>query len=578
MKAMIKMRNSLLVLLALVTTMIDAQVKTLDDFESKDGWSFIRSDGVNLDLSLDKGFTGKAVRFDYDFTKGTGYGGIQKWFPIDLPDNYEFTFYIKAESPANNLEIKFIDSTGNNVWWVNNHNYDFPKEWKKITIKKRHISFAWGPIADHSLKRIDRIEFTISSFVGGKGTIWLDDLKFEPLPPETQNYPLPAVTASSSGKDHAPELVLDNSDKTYWQSKGAQDESLLFDFKTRREFGGLQLDWLKNSYAKSFEIFLSDDSKTWEKAYSVSSNGSDVSFIRLPEAEANYLRINLIKSNGDKGFGVYGIRFLDIRNSTTPNDFFIYTSKNSPAGDYPRYFSEHASYWTICGVNGDVKEALINEDGMIEVDKAQFSIEPMIRIHDSLYNWSNVKSVQFLGTEKDSSDFTFIPSVSWQCNELKFVTGVTSAGEANKNSRLDIRYSFDNHSTHPQDFEFYLLIRPFQVNPYYQFLNLTGGVGKIHSIKEENNGLISADDKIILPQKKYNAFGAACFDEGNIVDLLRSGKIPLSKTTFDPAGLANGVIKYSIHLNPGEHTELFVVVPFYGRKSMDEKFSVGKCF
>ena len=26
--------------------------------------------------------------FDYDFTKGTGYGGIQKMFPIDLPENY----------------------------------------------------------------------------------------------------------------------------------------------------------------------------------------------------------------------------------------------------------------------------------------------------------------------------------------------------------------------------------------------------------------------------------------------------------------------------------------------------------
>jgi hypothetical protein len=573
MNVMIRIRNSALLLLLLVTTMVDAQLKTLDDFESKDGWSFIRSEGVNLNLSMDKGFTGNAVRFDYDFPKGTGYGGIQKWFPIDLPDNYEFTFYIKAESPANNLEIKFIDSSGNNVWWVNNRNYDFPKDWKKITIKKRHISFAWGPMEDHSLKRIDRIEFTISSFVGGKGTIWLDDLKFTPLPPETQNYPLPAVTASSSVKDHAPELILDSSDKSHWLSKGAKDESLLFDFKTRREFGGLQINWLKESYAKSFEIFLSDDGKTWEKAYSVASNGSDVSFIRLPEVEANYLRINLVKCNSDKGFGVCGIRFLGIKNSITPNDFFIYDSKNSPPGDYPRYFSEQASYWTICGVNGDVKEALINEDGMIEVDKAQFSIEPMIRMNDSLCNWSNVKSVQTLGTAKDDSGYTFIPTVTWQCNDLKFMTSVTSAGEANKDSRLDIRYLFENRSAHPKDFGFYLLIRPFQVNPYYQFLNLTGGVGKIHSIKEDHAGLISVDDKVILPQEKYTSFGAASFDEGNIVDLLRTGKISQEKTAFDKSGLANGVIKYSIHLNPGEHTELFVIVPFYGRKSMDEKFS-----
>jgi hypothetical protein len=166
-----KKRYAIGVLLLLGSTMINAQIRTLDEFESKDGWTLIKSDGVNLELTIDKGITGKAIRFDYDFTKGTGYGGMQKLFPIDLPDNFEFTFTIKAESPANNFEIKFIDSTGNNVWWVNNRNYEFPGDWKKIRIKKRHISFAWGPTTDQSLKRIDRIEFTVSSFVGGKGTL-----------------------------------------------------------------------------------------------------------------------------------------------------------------------------------------------------------------------------------------------------------------------------------------------------------------------------------------------------------------------------------------------------------------------
>ncbi len=104
---------------------------------------FNKSDGVNLNLSTEKGFTGNAIRFDYDFTRGTGYGGIQKLFPVDLPDNYEFTFYLKAESPANNFEIKFIDSTGNNVWWVNNRNYDFPRM-EKNPYKEKTYQFCLG--------------------------------------------------------------------------------------------------------------------------------------------------------------------------------------------------------------------------------------------------------------------------------------------------------------------------------------------------------------------------------------------------------------------------------------------------
>ena len=573
MKNLITKRNVILVLLVLTTTILKAQIKTLDEFENNNGWTFIKSDGVNLKLFNEKGLTGNAIRFDYDFTKGTGYGGIQKMFPIDFPDNYEFTFYVKAESPANNFEIKFIDSTGNNVWWVNNRNYDFPIEWKKIRIKKRHINFAWGPTTDQSLKRIDRIEFTIASFVGGKGTIWIDDLKFEPLQPETQSYPVPSITASSFMKNHSPDFIVDNSNETYWQSSGVKDQDVVFDFKTRREFGGLQINWLKDIYANSFNVLLSEDGKKWEKVYSVQSNQGDVSFIRLPEAEAKYVKIDLTKSNSEKGFGMCEVKFLDIKSSMTPNDFLIYTAKNSPAGNYPRYFLEQASYWTITGVNNDIKEALINEDGMVEVDKALFSIEPMIKIGDSLYNWSNVKFVQSLGSSEDKSEFNFVPSVSWQCNDLKFVTGVTASGEANKNSMLDINYSFNNLSDRPKDFEFYLLIRPYQVNPYYQFLNLTGGVGKINSIKEEDGRLLVIDDKVLLSGKKYDSFGASIFDEGNIVDLLRKGNIPQNKFAVDQSGLANGVIKYSFHLNPGEHTGFFVVVPFYGKKSIDEKLS-----
>ena len=570
MKTKVTKRIMALIMLILTTTILHAQIKILDEFENGNGWTFIKSDGVDLKLSSENGITGQAIRFDYDFTKGTGYGGIQKLFPINLPDNYEFTFYLKAESPANNFEIKFIDSTGNNVWWVNNRNYDFPREWKKIRIKKRHINFAWGPARDHDLQRIDRIEFTIASFVGGKGTIWIDDLKFEPLPPETQSYPTPSITASSWMKNHSPDLIADHSTETYWQSKGAEEQEVVFEFKTNREFGGLQINWLKGHYAKSFVILVSEDGKKWEKVYTVLSNQGDVSFIRLPESEANFVKINLTESNSASGFGISEVNFLDIKSSLTLNDFLIYTAKNSPSGNYPRYFSEQASYWTITGVNNDVKEALINEDGMVEVDKAQFSIEPIIKMGDSLYNWSNVKPVQSIGTSKRKKSFDFVPSVSWQFDEVRFETGVTASGEANKNSRLNIRYSLTNLSGRPKDFKLFLLIRPYQVNPYYQFLNLTGGVGKINSIREDDGSVIAVDNKVVLSQKKYDSFGAGVFDEGNIVDLLREGRIPRNKSAIDRIGLVEGVIKYNLHLNPGENSEFFLVVPFYAKNLIPE--------
>ena len=59
--------------LLLATTITDAQVKTIDQFENKDGWTFAKADGANLNLSLEQGVSGKAIRLDYDFSERTGY-------------------------------------------------------------------------------------------------------------------------------------------------------------------------------------------------------------------------------------------------------------------------------------------------------------------------------------------------------------------------------------------------------------------------------------------------------------------------------------------------------------------------
>lgn len=547
---------------------LNAQSTTLDDFESTTGWSFIKADGVDLSISIDAGLHDNAVKFNYDFTKGTGYGGIQKLFPIDLPDNFEFTFTIKAESPSNNFEIKFIDSTGNNVWWVNNRNYDFPKEWKKIRIKKRHINFAWGPTEDHSLKRFDRIEFTIASFVGGKGSVWIDDLKFEPLPPETNIYPLPNAEASSFTNEHLPEFIFDNISDTYWQSKGVNNQSIIIDLKTNREFGGLKIDWLKNHQAKSFDVLFSDDKNNWEKVYSVSSNQSEISFVNLPESQAKYLKLDLHSTGTENSFEISEITFLDVKNSLTKNDFLIYTAKNSPAGNYPRYFLDQGSYWTIVGVNNDVKEALINEDGMVEVDKAKFSIEPMLKVENELFNWSNVTSTQSL-----EENYLPIPSVNWNCDDVNLEAKTFANGEANKNSTLFLKYTIKNNSASRKTGELFLLIRPFQVNPFYQFLNLAGGVSKINSIEEIDKKIFVNNDKIIFPITDYDSFGVASFDEGNIVELLRGNNFPQNKSIKDPTQLASGVLKYDFDLKAGEEKIICLAAPFYEKETLDENLN-----
>jgi len=42
------------------------------------------------------------------------------------PANYEITFRLRAQAPVNNLELKLIDATGDNVWWLNRRDFTFP--------------------------------------------------------------------------------------------------------------------------------------------------------------------------------------------------------------------------------------------------------------------------------------------------------------------------------------------------------------------------------------------------------------------------------------------------------------------
>ncbi len=463
---------------------LSAQTIKLDDFENLNIWQKVISDGASMNVSLVKGVKGNAIKIDYKFT-GAGYCGIVKNLSVNLPSNYKFNFYCKGISPKNNLEFKLDDSTGNNVWWYVYRRYDFPKEWTLHTVRKRQIGFAWGPRGGGELKHLRKIELIISAAAGGSGTVYLDELSFKELPSPQTKIIIPLVKASSSLKSK-PSFIFDKNLLTEWKSKPDEKQSLIIDFKYLREYGGIIINWDSLDFAVNYEVQSSDDLKNWKTLYTAKNDSRKISFIPLQDNESNYMRINLIKSSRQKGYGIKELSIENYKFAEDDNYRFEQIAGYYPKGYFPKYLLNKQTYWTLVGINGGEKKGLINEEGMIETSKESFSIEPFLFYNNKFITWSNVKLKQGL-----EQNYLPIPNVTWLREDLKLEIKAFAYGKMDSSS-MYIKYSITNTSKKIQEGNLFLAIRPFQVNPPWQNLNTTGGVTKINSI-EYNDGIANVN-------------------------------------------------------------------------------------
>ncbi len=555
-------KEYIIVILVLLSLAIQVfgQTQISDELSTTEGWKVYKSDGVEIKLITTDGYKGKCLRLYYNFTKGSGYGGIQKVIPIEFPENYQFTFFIKAKSPNNNLEFKLIDESGENVWWMNNRNYEFPEEWKKITIKKRHLSFAWGPFADKTLRKTNRLEFTIASYTGGKGTIYLDELKYEALPIISMTNSNPIITAKGTLENSDAKFLSDKNMHTIWRSNKKEKQEVVYNLNGRREFGGIKINWDEKDFAKKFNVLTSTDGINWDNVYQVDNCNGGISNIRLSECESSFIKVEMLRSSNGNGYAIKDFEIMDIEWSADINRFFINVAKDYPRGFYPRYLYEEASYWTIIGVSGDVKEALINEEGMVEVDKLNYCLEPFLFYDGKLKTWNDVKTVQGL-----EENYLPIPNVKW-LDDVQLEVKAFTSGEANRSSVLYLNYKLKNVSDTHKKGKYFLALRPFQVNPFYQWLNITGGAAKISSVKYLNKNVHVNNEKLIVPFINPNNFGSSKFDEGNIAEYLAKGNLPGNKSITDKMGQASAAFEYDFDLKPGEETEYNFAVPWYNVK------------
>jgi len=177
-----------------------ASAATLDAFDTTNGWHATHTDDVSASLHAVPGKTGQGVCLAFDFNGVSGAASIRKTLPIDFPADFALSFDVRGSMPANTLQLKLIDDSGDNVWWYQKPGFVPSAAWQTINASSREVEFAWGPVKDRTLRHTREVEFMVykeaqPGMGPDKGEVCFDNLALVPRKPEAVPVPPPTSNA-----------------------------------------------------------------------------------------------------------------------------------------------------------------------------------------------------------------------------------------------------------------------------------------------------------------------------------------------------------------------------------------------
>jgi hypothetical protein len=523
----------------------------LDDFTDTRAWQAAASDEVQARMARAPGGAGLCLR--YDFGRVSGYAVLRRALPLEMPPQYALVLRLSGRGPANALQLKLVDASGDNVWWMNLPGYRPPATASDLLVRQRQIEFAWGPTADRVLKRAAAIELVVASGEGGRGELCFERLSLRPLPAPA---PPAAPVASASAGEAA--LAVDGNPATAWQAgPGAQRWGL--DLGSPRELNGLVLRWADGAPARSFELQFSGNGRHWRSVRRVQHNQRSTQALWLPGSETRYLRLRLPRGSHS---ALAEVQLMSPEQWPKLNSMLGELARAGPRGRMPRAFNGEQNYWTLVGVDGGgAHAALVSEDGAIEPRKGGPSLEPFVIDEAGRpHGWADVQAAQSL-----RDGYLPMPQVHWagQGFTLDLEAGADGPADA---PQLVARYRVANTGAQRRTLTLALALRPWQVNPPTQFLNTQGGAAELRRVAWRR-GTLQVDGGVWLRSLTAEpTVQAMPFGDG---DPLESGRGQASAD--DAQSLATAVLRWPLELAPGESRSVDVVLPLATNSAPDTR-------
>ena len=488
-----------------------------DIFHDIRQWQSTASGLAELTLRTEKKRSQQAnLRMDFDFKGGGGFVVARRIWQRKMPTDFTLRFRLAGCLAGNDVEIKWIDSSNQNVWRYQIRNISLTNRWKTFTIASKDFVFAWGPAGGGAITEIGAIELAVVAGSGGRGT-----LKVAGFFIEDQSFTKQPIVLTSSRKDHRSAAIFP------WRA-GDYDEKpwISLDGGHSSVCGGLIIHWTEQAPPRGFRVSISLDGKRWKKRYHCKSAGGKHSYVALPNTTTRLIKIELQEPTE-----VCSIEIQPYEFSRTAEAFWHHIAANEPRGKYPRWLHREQSLWTPVGGQDQFDCAIMNEQGMCEVSEGSFSLEPCVLVDGEIFQWANVRITQSL-----QDDWKPMPIVTWHGKNWTFIIEPYSF----RNS-LCLRYQIHGEYTSAKIF---IAVRPFQVTPPWQQFRNVGGLSRIHDIAWDGHAMKVNQQTLITPLAALDV-GACEFHDEHFYDLIRQNKIPTRHSLHDSSGYGSGMFSFA---------------------------------
>jgi hypothetical protein len=225
------------------------------------------------------------------------------------------------------------------------------------------------------------------------------------------------------------------------------------------------------------------------------------------------------------------------------------------SGLYPRFLRGEQVYWTALGVPEDEAEALFDEDGRLEVGAGRFSLEPFVALDGALVTAADARVAQEL-----LDGWLPIPSVRWERGDVALRVRAFAAGAPGA-ARVYASYRVENRGAAPARGALVVALRPLQVLPPWQTLNMEPALARVSALAFDGRRLRADAAPAVLAATPPDGFAAASEAGAGFAALLARAA-PAGPAAFaDPRGLAAGALRFGFELAPGAAREIHLRVP-----------------